>query len=129
MNDRIKELRKSLGLNQAEFGAKVGISNTAVSKWESGENAVPDSAILNICREFGVNETWLRTGAGDMHRAKSREAELGELIRSRLLDRPDSFQAALVTVLLRFDPSGPEFAALEKIARALAEEAKKDPEP
>lgn len=129
MNDRIKELRKSLGLNQAEFGAKVGISNTAVSKWESGENAVPDSAILNICREFGVNETWLRTGAGDMHRAKSREAELGELIRSRLLDRPESFQAALVTVLLRFDPDGPEFATLEKIARALAEEAKKDPEP
>lgn len=129
MNDRIKELRKSLGLNQAEFGAKVGISNTAVSKWESGENAVPDSAILNICREFGVNETWLRTGAGDMHRAKSREAELGELIRSRLLDRPESFQATLVTVLLRFDPDGPEFATLEKIARALAEEAKNDPEP
>lgn len=129
MKDRIKELRKAAGLNQTDFGKRVGVSLSAVQKWESGENVVSDSVVLLLCREFGVNETWLRTGAGDMHRAKSREAELGELIRSRLLDRPDSFQAALVTVLLRFDPSGPEFAALEKIARALAEEAKKDPEP
>ena len=129
MKDRIKELRKAAGLNQTDFGKRVGVSLSAVQKWESGENVVSDSVVLLLCREFGVNETWLRTGAGDMHRAKSREAELGELIRSRLLDRPESFQAALVTVLLRFDPSGPEFAALEKIARALAEEAKKDPEP
>lgn len=129
MKDRIKELRKAAGLNQTDFGKRVGVSLSAVQKWESGENVVSDSVVLLLCREFGVNETWLRTGAGDMHRAKSREAELGELIRSRLLDRPDSFQAALVAVLLRFDPSGPEFAALEKIARALAEEAKKDPEP
>lgn len=129
MKDRIKELRKAAGLNQTDFGKRVGVSLSAVQKWESGENVVSDSVVLLLCREFGVNETWLRTGAGDMRRAKSREAELGELIRSRLLDRPDSFQAALVTVLLRFDPSGPEFAALEKIARALAEEAKKDPEP
>lgn len=129
MKDRIKELRKAAGLNQTDFGKRVGVSLSAVQKWESGENVVSDSVVLLLCREFGVNETWLRTGAGDMHRAKSREAELGELIRSRLLDRPESFQAALVTVLLRFDPSGSEFAALEKIARALAEEAKKDPEP
>lgn len=129
MKERIKELRKAAGLNQTEFGKRVGVSLSAVQKWESGENIVSDSVILLLCREFGVNETWLRTGYGDMYRAKSREAELGELIRSRLLDRPDSFQAALVTVLLRFDPNGPEFAALEKIAQALAEKSKKDPEP
>lgn len=129
MKERIKDIRKAAGLNQTEFGKRVGVSLSAVQKWESGENIVSDSVILLLCREFGVNETWLRTGYGDMYRAKTREAELGELIRSRLLDRPDSFQAALVTVLLRFDPNGPEFAALEKIAQALAEESKKDPEP
>ena len=129
MKERIKELRKAVGLNQTEFGKRVGVSLSAVQKWESGENIVSDSVILLLCREFGVNETWLRTGYGDMYRAKTREAELGELIRSRLLDRPDSFQAALVTVLLRFDPNGPEFAALEKIARALAEETEKGPKP
>lgn len=129
MNGRIKAIRADSGLTQADFGAKIGVSQNYVWMMETGARAPGDRTIRDICREFGVNETWLRTGVGDMHRAKSREAELGELIRSRLLDRPDSFQAALVTVLLRFDPSGPEFAALEKIARALAEEAKKDPEP
>lgn len=129
MNNRLKDIRKAEKLSQDDFGQRIGVTGTALSRWESGDRKIPDSAILNICREFGVNETWLRTGYGDMYRAKTREAELGELIRSRLLDRPDSFQAALVTVLLRFDPNGPEFAALEKIARALAEESKKDPEP
>ena len=129
MNDRIKQVRKALNLKQDEFGAKIGISNTAVSKWEKGENSVPDSAILSICREFGVNETWLRTGAGDMFRPRSREAELGALIRSRLVDRPESFQTALITTLLRFDPDGPEWAALEKIVATLREETEKDREP
>ena len=62
MKDRIKELRKSLGMNQAEFGSKIGISNTAVSKWEKGENTIPESAIKSIVREFGVSEAWLRDG-------------------------------------------------------------------
>ena len=129
MQNRINEVRKLFGLNQTEFGAKLGVAQTTIGGYENGSRSVSDAIIKSICREFGVNETWLSTGAGEMRRARSREAELGELIRSRLLDRPESFQAALVTVLLRFDPDGPEFAALEKIARALAEETEKDPEP
>lgn len=129
MQNRIKEVRKLFGLNQTEFGAKLGVAQTTIGGYENGSRSVSDAIIKSICREFGVNEIWLRTGAGEMRRSRSREAELGELIRSRLLDRPESFQAALVTVLLRFDPDGPEFAALEKIARALAEETEKDPEP
>lgn len=129
MKDRIKEIRKAHNLNQADFGAKLGISNTAVSKWENGENTVPESAIMLIVSKFGVSETWLRTGAGEMFAARSREAELGALIRSRLIDRPESFQAVLIQTLLRFDPDGPEWAALEKIVRSLQEETKNDPEP
>ncbi len=129
MKDRIKELRKSLGLNQADFGEKIGISNTAVSKWEKGENTIPDSAIKLICREFHVSETWLRTGAGEMQRPLSREQALGEGIREILVDRPESFQAALISTLLKFDPDGPEWAALERIAAALREEMQKDLEP
>ncbi len=129
MQNRIKEIRKTLGMNQTEFSKKLGIAPNTISSYEAGTIYPSNAIIKSICREFGVNETWLRTGAGEMRRSRSREAELGELIRSRLLDRPESFQAALVTVLLRFDPDGPEFAALEKIARALAEETEKDPEP
>ena len=129
MQNRIKEIRKSLGLNQADFAAKIGMVPSAISNYEAGTRVPSDAIIKSICREFGVNETWLRTGAGEMRRSRSREAELGELIRSRLIDRPESFQAALVTTLLRFDPDGPEMEILEKILRQLAEETKKDREP
>ena len=129
MKDRIKELRKSLGLNQTEFGARIGVGQTAIAGYESGNRGLSDAIIKSICREFGVNETWLRTGAGDMRRSRSREAELGELIRSRLVDRPESFQTALITTLLRFDPDGPEWAALERIMSSLEEEMQKDREP
>lgn len=64
MNERFKQVRKALGLTQSEFGKSLGISNTAISKIEKGENNVSESNIISICREFGVNEEWLRTGAG-----------------------------------------------------------------
>ena len=88
-----------------------------------------DAIIKSIVREFGVNETWLRTGAGDMFRPRSDAAELGELIRTRLVNSPDSFQAALVKLLLRLDPDGPEIKILKDFAIQLAEETKKDRKP
>ena len=127
MQNRIKELRKSLGLTQTEFGAKLGVATSTIAGYEYGTRAVSDAIIKSICREYGVNETWLRTGAGEMRRSRSREAELGELIRSRLIDSPESFQSALVTTLLRFDPDGPEMQVLEKILRSLIEDFQKDP--
>ena len=129
MNNRLKDIRKAEKLSQDDFGKRIGVTGTALSRWESGDRKIPDSAILNICRVFGVNETWLRTGAGDMHRPRSREQELGELIRSRLVNRSDTFQAALVTTLLRFDPDGPQMQALEQILQNLIDETEKDPEP
>ncbi len=127
MQNRIKELRKSLGLNQTEFADKLGIATSTISCYELGTRVPSDAIIKSICREYGVNETWLRTGAGEMRRSRSREAELGELIRSRLIDSPESFQSALVTTLLRFDPDGPEMQVLEKILRSLIEDFQKAP--
>lgn len=129
MNERFKELRKVLGLNQDTMGEKLGVTNTAVSKWEKGERNIPESAIMLICSKFGVNETWLRTGYGDIFRPRSDAAELGELIRTRLVNSPDSFQAALVRMLLRLDPEGPEMKILENFVDQLVEETKNDPEP
>lgn len=120
MQNRIKALRKSLGLNQTEFGARLGLVTSTISGYESGVRAVSDAIILSIVREFGCSETWLRTGEGEMFRPLSREAELGRLIRTRLVDRPDSFQAELVRTLLRFDPDGPEMRVLEQIMQTLS---------
>lgn len=129
MKDRIKELRKAAGLNQTDFGKRVGVSLSAVQKWESGENVVSDSVVLLLCREFAVNEEWLRTGEGEMKQSPSREQEMSSLIRQLMADRPESFRSALITTLLRFDPDGPEWSLLENIYKKVSAEIKKDPEP
>ena len=130
INNRIKEIRKAKGLTGAEFGKKIGVSGSAISMWESGSRGIPESAILSICREFGVNEVWLRTGQGEPFLATDRAAELGALVRQRLVDSPPSLQTALVTALLRFDPQGPEWAIVERIYDSVAAElASRPPAP
>ncbi|ADL03331.1 helix-turn-helix domain-containing protein [Lacrimispora saccharolytica] len=64
MNNRIKEVRKKLGLSQEEFGKRLRVTKTSISKIEAGINNPSDQTIKLICSEFSVNEEWLRTGAG-----------------------------------------------------------------
>lgn len=64
MNNRIKLIRKRADLSQDEFGKKIGITKSSVSLLESGKNNPSDQTIKLLCSEFGVNEDWLRTGAG-----------------------------------------------------------------
>ena len=123
MKDRIKEIRKNAGLSQTKFGERLGVTLSAVQKWEMGLIAPGDRTIRDICREFGVSETWLRTGAGEMTAPKSREQEMAALIKSLMADRPESFRSALITTLLRFDPDGPEWSILERIYDSIAQEA------
>ena len=66
MNDRIKCLRKALGLTQESFGAKISVKGNTVAQWESGRNDPSESTIKFMCQVFRVNEEWLRTGIGDM---------------------------------------------------------------
>jgi len=128
MQNRIKELRKSLGLNQTEFGEKLGVAQTTIAGYENGSRDMSDAIIKSICREYGVNETWLRTGAGEMKRPRTDAQELGELIKTRLIDEPDTFQTALVKLLLRLDPDGPELRRLRQFCEELLAETEKDPE-
>lgn len=122
MQKRIKELRKSLGLNQAEFGARLGLASSTVAGYENGYREVSDAIIKSIVREFGISEVWLRDGAGEMKADVSREEEMGRLLGDLLADRPESFRSALITTLLRFDPEGPEWSVLERIYEDLAQE-------
>lgn len=66
MNERIRELRKSLGLSGEKFGEKLGVKKNSVSQWENGKNNITEQIMKSICREFNVNEEWLRYGVGDM---------------------------------------------------------------
>ena len=66
MNERIKQIRKEFGLSQVEFGKRIGISDAAVSKIESGKNTPAETTIKLICKEFRISDVWLMKGEGPM---------------------------------------------------------------
>jgi transcriptional regulator with XRE-family HTH domain len=66
MNNRLLLIRKKLNLTQEIFGSHLGVRKTAISKLEKGENNLTEQMIISICREFNVNEEWLRNGTGEM---------------------------------------------------------------
>ncbi len=122
MNNRIKDVRKHSKLSQDAFGKRLGITGASVSRLESGDRDPSDQTILSICREFDVNELWLRTGEGDMLRQRSRYDELSAFFGGLLKAEPD-FRHRLISVLSRLDAD--EWQMLERIARELAEDTEK----
>lgn len=67
LKDRIKTLRKDLGLTQEKFAERLNIKRNTLANYEIGRNEPIDAVVSLICREFNVNENWLRTGQGDMY--------------------------------------------------------------
>lgn len=65
MKNRIKKIRKDKGLTQVEFGEKIGVKGNTVTNYENGLRNPTDAILHSICREFNVNEEWLRTGEGE----------------------------------------------------------------
>lgn len=87
INERIKALRSTLGIKQVDFANKISRTQAVFSKYESGAIAITDRTIADICREFNVNEQWLRTGEGPMFRQQDNldnmlTAEVAKLLRS-----------------------------------------------
>lgn len=119
MNERIRQLRKSLGLTLEEFGAKVGVTKQTVSRLENGVNAVTEQMFKSICREFSVNEEWLRSGIGEMLNTNERKTEIERTVNEALHNEPDSFRSRFISALASLDSK--EWAILEKIARDLVE--------
>lgn len=90
MNERFKLIRKELNLSQDAFGARLGVTKAAISRLEAGLNNASEQTVLSICREFNVNEEWLRTGNGSMFMELSR-AELAAKIVGNALTTDDEF--------------------------------------
>jgi transcriptional regulator with XRE-family HTH domain len=96
MKERLKDLRKALGLNQSKFSKKIGIGQGSYSRIETGETVITEQNIRLVCLTFGVNESWLRTGAGDMFINKDladtpEERELLGIFRRLSEDMKDFF--------------------------------------
>lgn len=104
MNERIKELRKVLGLTLEKFGERLGVGKTAISKIEKGENNVTDQMFKSICREFNVNPEWLKDGIGEMFIAQTRNQEIVEFANRIMSDEDESFRKRFVTALAKARP-------------------------
>jgi len=122
LNERIKKLRKALGLTQQEFSERLNIGRGTLANYEVGRNEPIDAVVALIVREFHVNETWLRTGEGEMFIPRSRHDEITNFMGSILRDEPD-FRRRFISVLSRMTME--EWKLLERKALELAEELKK----
>nr|DAY47054.1 MAG TPA: Helix-turn-helix XRE-family like protein [Caudoviricetes sp.] len=65
ISERLRQLRKELGMSQEEFGRRIGVSNTAISKLEKNERNLTEQTAKSICREYRVNYFWLTEGTGE----------------------------------------------------------------
>lgn len=113
MKDRIKKIRKELDLTQQEFAERIGIARGNVGAYEVGKNAPSDAVISLICREFNVNEGWLREGTGKIFIEQTRDEQIASFVGSIQSSADDSFKKRFISMLSALDES--EWEVLEKM--------------
>ena len=126
LNERISSVVAMSGNTKTKFAEKINISQPYLSQLCSGAKLPSDRTIADICREFGISETWLRTGAGEPFMPPSISEEMGRLVKSLIADKPEAFRSRLITALLRFDADGPEWQLLENIYNSVAADVEKE---
>ncbi|ADO36249.1 helix-turn-helix domain-containing protein [Eubacterium callanderi] len=124
MKNRIKSLRKNLNMNQTDFGSKIGLKQTTIAGYETGSREPNDAVILSICKEFNVNENWLRSGVGEMFNKRTKDQKIADFIGDIFLEEEESFKRRFVSMLADMDED--QWALLAKMANALLAENKKD---
>lgn len=117
MSERIKKLRKALGLTQQEFAERLNIGRGTLANYEVGRNEPIDAVIALICREFNVNEKWLRTGEGEMILQQTRDEEISSFLNELLAEESTDFRLRLITALCRLSPQ--QWDALEAVSLSL----------
>lgn len=129
MNSRIKELRtiylkEKYGrkITQQEIADKLGLSQNFIWQIENGDRTPSDRTISDICREFGVNEVWLRTGDGEPFQQESREEQIMRFA-AQTVKGSDEFRKAFVSMLAKMDAD--DWENLGKLFAKLADEIEK----
>lgn len=117
MNERIALVRKSLGLTQEKFAEQVGLSRNFMWMIESGTRVPSDRTISDICREFNVNETWLRTGEGEMFNQITQSEKIAAFLGDITENDGDDFKRRFVEMLAELEPE--DWKLLERMAEKL----------
>ena len=113
MNKRIKKIRQNAGMTQREFADRIGVSRNTIAAYETDARVPIDAIIVSICREFNVNEDWLRTGLGNMYAEANPDIQLSKALGSLLREEAGSFKKQLILSLLELNQK--EWDTLEKL--------------
>ncbi len=102
--NRIKEIRKELGLSQPEFGELIGIKAPQVSLIESGKHDLSEKTKLRIIEKYHVNPVWLDTGEGEMFLPFSESDEIIRFARSVTRAEDGDIRLEIMKLLARMTP-------------------------
>ena len=118
IGERVKKLRKELGLTLEKFGAPLGAQRSALSMIENDKSGIGNRTILLICREYGVSEKWLRDGDGEMFVPVTRNEKIARFAGELMKDETPDFRRQLVEILA--DLNDEQWDALADFAEKLA---------
>lgn len=129
MKERIRQLRKKLHLNQTDFGEKIGVKQTTIAGYETGAKNPMDAVVTSICREYNVNEEWLRNGKGEMFKKRLAVDPVGDYV-SELMDSDDNPFFEIIKEMMRtyHDLDEPSKQAMLNYFRLLKENLEKKKE-
>ena len=123
MHTRISEVVRQSGLTKTDFGKRINISQGMVSRICSGDANPSDRTITDICREFGCNEAWLRTGEGEPFKERSQEETIMRFA-VQINKGSDEFRKAYVAMLATLSDEG--WAGLQEMYTKVSEICKKE---
>ena len=123
MKDRIELVVKHSGLSKAKFAERICVSAPYVTMLCSGASKASDRTITDICREFGCNEVWLRTGEGEPFKEETRQEQIMRFA-VQTVKGSDEFRKSFVAMLAKLDPE--DWENLSKIFDKLTAEYKKE---
>lgn len=106
MHNRIKEIRTKLGLTQQEFADAIKVKRNTVATYEMGRSVPSDAAIALICKEFSVNERWLRTGEGEPFIERTKNEEITAMLMDIQVSDEESFKRRFISALTNLDEDG-----------------------
>lgn len=106
--ERVKEVRKFKKMSMEQFGERLGVQKSAISKIEKGDRSLTEQMLKAICREFNINEEWLRTGDGDMLLKLSEDEEIADLVSDVLEDgKNNAFYGIILEIIRTYNELSP----------------------
>ena len=130
LGERVKEVRKTQDMTLEEFGKRLSVTKVTMSNIERGNRSLTERMLKDICREFNINEKWLKTGEGDMTRKRTEEEEIAALVSDLLEDgRDNPFFGIILEIVQTYNELSPASQkVLQEASKKLLENLSKKKE-